>query len=122
MFQFIVTNILMVSLGVVLYVMVRTLPRIEEETAAENKSFLDRWVASEIPEKIDKALNSFLVKFLRKSKVLLLKIDNALGRHLQKIKPEGANGKDQQKPAIDFQEITSKNKDGNNGTGAPGQT
>jgi len=111
MFQFIFTNILMVSTGVVIYVIVRALPRLEPEPQPEKKSVLDRWIASEIPEKIDSALNGFLVKFLRKLKVLLLKVDNTLSGHLQKIKSETggtANGNGKQKPVIDFKEIAAE--------------
>lgn len=110
MFEFILTNILMVALGVILYLAVRTLPRLEEEPGGESKSLIERWVASELPEKIDVALNSFTEKFLRKVKVLLLKVDNALSGHLKRIKPENS------KPAsaIDFKEITEQNKNGEN--------
>lgn len=60
-----------------------------------------------MPEKIDAVLNGFLVKFLRRLKVLILRVDNALSRHLQKVKPE-ENGK---KPNIDFKEIAGQNKE-----------
>jgi len=98
----------MVSLSTVLYLMVRVLPRIAEEPHhADKKSFLDRWGHSHMPEKIDAVLNGFLVKFLRRLKVLILRVDNALSRHLQKVKPE-ENGK---KPNIDFKEIAGQNKE-----------
>lgn len=108
--MFIFTSVLMVSLSTLLYLMARALPRIAEEPAeADKRNFLDRWAHSPIPEKVDIALNGFLLKFLRKLKVLVLKIDNALSRHLQKVKPE-ENGK---KPAIDFKEIAGQNKEQN---------
>ncbi len=91
MFQFIFTNILMISAGALIYVVARALPRLEPEPQPEKKNILERWIASEVPEKVDTALNGFTVKFLRKVKVLLLKTDNALSGHLQRIKPE-ANG------------------------------
>jgi hypothetical protein len=110
MLQFIFTNILLVSVGIVLYVTVRTLPRIENSGTEDKKGVLERWVASEIPERIDLALNGFLFKFLRKLRVVLLKADNSVSGHLQKIKPESpSNGK---VPAIDFKEIASQNKSG----------
>lgn len=108
MVMFIFTSILMVSLSAVLYLMVRALPRIAEEPQTEKRSFLDRWAHSQIPEKVDEALNGFLLKFLRKLKVAVLKIDNGLSKRLEKVKPEG-NGK---KPAIDFKEIAGQNKEG----------
>lgn len=111
MVQFILANIFMVSLGAVIYVVARTLPRLEPESGPEKKSVFERWLASEVPEKIDSALNGFLVKFLRKLKILLLKVDNSLSGHLQKIKPEAGgatNGNGKAKPVIDFKEIVAE--------------
>ena len=98
----------MVSLSMVLYLMVRALPRIVDDPSYEKKGLLDRWAHSQIPEKVDIALNGWLLKALRKVKVLLLKVDNNLSKHLEKVKPE-ENGK---KPAIDFKEISGQNKEG----------
>jgi hypothetical protein len=111
MLSFIFTTLLMLSLGAILYLMVRALPRVAEETAAnggngapDRKTLLDRWAHSEIPEKVDAALNGFLFKFFRKAKVTVLKLDNALGSRLQKMKPEDNAAKQ----AIDFKEISGK--------------
>lgn len=97
----------MISASAMLYLMVQALPRIAEEPAGESKSFLDRWGRSHIPEKIDVAWNGFLLKFLRKFKVFVMKLDNNLSRHLQKVKPEAAD----KKPNIDFKEIAGQNKE-----------
>lgn len=114
MLQFVVTNIFMVSLGVILYVAVRTLPRLDEAAAPEKKGAWERWLASGVPEKVDKALNSFLAKFLRRLKVILLRADNAVTAQLKKVKPE-ANGAQRQN--IDFRAIKEEhkgeNKEGN---------
>ncbi|MBU6500979.1 MAG: hypothetical protein KGJ89_02535 [Patescibacteria group bacterium] len=112
MAQFIFTNIFMISLGTILYVAVRTLPRIEM-SGEDKKGIMERWLASELPEKVDVAMNGFLVKFLRKLKILLLKVDNSLSGHLRKIRPENT-GANAQKPAIDFKEISGKNKEDGN--------
>ena len=108
--QFIFTDLLMLSLGVILYVLVRTLPRIEESVPVEKKSFLERWIASEIPEKIDAVMHGFLVKFLRKSKVFLLKVDNTLSSRLRKMNPE-IDPLAKTKQNIDFSEISGKNRE-----------
>ena len=100
----------MVSLSTVLYLVVRAMPRIEEEPSADRRSFLERWGHSHIPEKVDAVFNSFLLKLLRKFKVLVLKMDNSLAKHLQKVKPEEAG----KKPSIDFKEIAGQNKEGEN--------
>jgi len=104
--EFIFTIVLMICLGTVLYLTVQALPRIKE-VPTDEKGFLERWAHSEMPEKIDAAFNNFLLKFLRKVKVLILKLDNALARHLQKIKPE-----EDKRPSIDFKEISGQNKEG----------
>lgn len=115
MFQFILTTILMASLGTMLYLMARALPRMEEE-ASDKQNFLDRLSSSEIPEKIDAAFNSFLFKFLRKSKVILLKIENFINEKLKKISHNGdtknlggltANPK----PKIDFKDLNGAEKE-----------
>ena len=86
--------------------MVIALPRIEE-VPTEQKNFFDRWAHSEIPEKVDAAFNGFLLKFLRKIKVFILKLDNMLGKHLQKINPENKKNKSN----IDFKQISGQNKE-----------
>jgi len=94
MFQFIITNILMLSLGTILYLLVRSLPRIDESEAnSANESLIERWVASEIPERVDDLIKTFTGKLLRKFKVFLLKIDNLLTERLKKIKNENGNGR-----------------------------
>jgi hypothetical protein len=103
--EFIFTIILMICLGMVLYLTVQALPRIEE-APTDRKGFFERWAHSEMPEKIDTAFNNFLLKFLRKIKVMILKLDNTLARHLQKIKPE-----EDKRPNIDFKEISGQNKE-----------
>lgn len=113
MFQFILTNVFSISLGVLLYFVIRTLPRIEPDSGVpDTKGFFERLIVSKIPERVDGAVNSFLFKFLRKFKVALLKVDNIVGRQIKKIQPEAnGNGENADKSAIDFAEITSKNKD-----------
>lgn len=103
MFQFIVTNIFMVSLGVILYVAVRTLPRIDDSAVPEKRGAWEKWLSSGLPEKTDKFINAFLAKFLRKTKIALLKIDNSVTLRLNKVK-QGGNGA-QPKAAIDFKAI-----------------
>lgn len=100
--QFILTNILLISVGAILVIMIRALPRLSEEESKAKASLIERWIASELPEKLDLAMNNFMVKFLRKSKVWIMKIDNELTKHLKKIKPE-TNGNGKPKP--DFKEM-----------------
>jgi hypothetical protein len=92
----------MVSLSFVLYLMVIALPRVAEDSGTEaQQSFLDRWAHSHIPEKVDAALNGFFLKFLRRTKILVLKLDNTLGKYLKNMKLD-----DDAKKPIDFKDIT----------------
>lgn len=109
MFQFIAVNLLMLSLGTALYLIARTLPRVEEGGGVKKSGIVERWVNSQVPEKIDVVLNGFLVKILRRLKVLLLKVDNSISRHMKKVNP-GSNGNG--KSNINFKEIVAE-KNGN---------
>jgi hypothetical protein len=105
--MFVFTILLMGSLGVVLYLMVRALPRLAEEPV-EKESFLDRWAHSEIPEKIDAAFNGFLLKFLRRVKIFALKFDNAVSSGLRKVSAE----EKEKKQSFDMKDI----RDAGNGS------
>ncbi|MDO8664379.1 MAG: hypothetical protein Q7K44_02415 [Candidatus Liptonbacteria bacterium] len=108
MLQFILTTILMASLGTMLYLVARSIPRVGEEVS-DKKSFLDRFASSEIPEKIDTAFNGFLLKYLRKLKIVLLKVDNFITEKLKKISSNGNLkhfGKLTSKPKIDLKDIS----------------
>ncbi len=93
MVQFIFTNLLMLSLGTILYLIVRALPRLDksEVEGKVNRSGFERWLVSDLPEKADLFLSSLLSKWLRKTKILLLKLDNWLGHHLKRF--SSINGK-----------------------------
>ncbi len=106
-FQFIITNIFMLSIGTILYMAVRTLPRIEDGPETEKKGLFEKWLTSEMPEKIDKALNGFLFKTLKKVRVFLLRFDNTLGEHLKKIKPD-VSGNGKPKAHMDFSAMTGE--------------
>ena len=104
MTEFIFTTILMLCLGAVLYLTVQALPRIVEEPGDEG-NFFERWARSEMPEKIDAAFNNFLLKFLRKFKIVVLRLDNALSKQLRAVTPK----ENQANTSIDFKEIAGQN-------------
>lgn len=110
MLLFVLTNIFMISLGVMLYLAVRALPRVGEDAHEAKLGVLDRWGASEIPERIDEILNNFLAKFLRKLKIWLLKADNATTAWLKKVKQD-TNGP---KPGFDIKDIVSEKMENGN--------
>ena len=107
MLQFILTTILMASLGTMLYLVARSLPRVNEELS-DKPNFLARLSSSEIPEKIDAAFNGFLLKSLRKTKVVLMKVDNFINDKLKKVSSDGTLkhfGKLTSKPKIDLKDL-----------------
>lgn len=101
MAQFIFTNLFMLALGVILYLFVRALPRVEKEEAVK-QGFIERWITSDLPEKVDFAFSNFLVKFLRRSKVWILKIDNLVGNRLKRM--SAVHKSEESKP--DWSELT----------------
>lgn len=109
MISFALNLILMAALGAILYLVARTLPRISETPEGNGRNgkmkLLERWVVSEIPEKVDEWLSDFLIKTLRKLKVVLMKVDNNLTSHLRRIKPQ--NGKSETN-GRDFKEIVEE--------------
>ncbi len=104
MLQFIFTMLVMFSAGTVLFLVTKTLPQLEEGTPTEKLGVFERFVVSEIPERLDRALEMFLLKFLRKLKVWILKVDNSITHHLKRLKPEATNGVSK----VDFKEILSE--------------
>lgn len=115
MFQFILTNIFMISLGTVLYLVSRSLPRLGEEEVPQKQGVLERLVTSEIPEKVDALLGTYSGKFVRKLKIYLLRLDNYLTEKLKRGNTEG-NGKGT--PKIDFKEISGEASDSSTGGGS----
>ena len=101
MLIFILTDVLMIAVGGVLYLMVRALPRIAE-VSADHQNIIDRLAHSEIPEKLDAAFDTLLVKFLRKSKVFILKLENSLNKRLRKINLEASADVATKASIVDF--------------------
>ena len=86
MLQFILTTILFLALGTILFLVVRSLPRIGEDPAVRRTNIWERLLASEIPERIDAVVTNVLAKFLRRTKVVVLKLDNRITKFLEKSK------------------------------------
>jgi hypothetical protein len=109
MAEFIFSLVLMVCLGAVLWIAVRALPRLEEiPGGTETKSPLERWAHSELPERIDAAMNGFFVKFLRRMKVMVLRMDNSIASGLRKVQ----HSENRANESIDFKEISGHNSEG----------
>jgi poly-D-alanine transfer protein DltD len=90
MYDFILQTFFITSLAVIIYLMARSLPRIQEaEGHVTLSDYLEKWVAKLPLSKIDDSLNNRLEKFLRRTRVLVLKLDNSINRHLNKRKENG---------------------------------
>jgi len=83
----------MLSLGTLIYLLARVVPRVSETEiqAVSASDFLDQWIKKLPLEKMDAWLSSQFEKFLRKFKVVVLKLDNLLTKHLQSLKPPAQN-------------------------------
>jgi|SRR3989338_3474631 len=82
--------VLFISLGTVIYVAARAVPRISE---GESERKPARNFLTSLPlHKFDAAAASFLEKLLRKVKVLLLRVDNGVNGYLSKIRSSNGNG------------------------------
>lgn len=108
MFQFILITVFYLALGVMLYLIVRALPRVEEETSELKPGAWTKLIASDIPGKIDSAFIGFSAKFLRRFKVVVLKLDNWLTKFLEKTKEPA-------KKSISFAELNGNGKSSESG-------
>ena len=88
MYNFILQIIIMSSLGIIVYLFGRAIPRISniEENITKN-SFqfkLDKFIAKIPFDKIDISFSTSIEKTLRKIKLLLMKWDNIVTNHIEK--------------------------------------
>ena len=95
MYNFILQITIMLSLAVMIYLAARVVPRVSEmPTPTNQKNHVDQLVKKIPLDKIDFFLNSLVAKFLRKSKIFVLKLDNLISNSLNKFKTTNENGKD----------------------------
>ena len=87
MVKFILQIIIMLSLGVVLYLISRALPRINDEEVKKTSSGEPHWFMLYL-EKTDVWLKAVSEKSLRRARVWILKLDNFVGQMLNRFKKE----------------------------------
>ncbi len=107
MLQFVFSQLLLVSVGIVLYLSVRSLPRLGEEEPVHKQNWLEKWITSEIPHRLDASFSLYLGKLLRKLKVWLLRVDNILTQHLKTLSSDKREGDKK----IDFKEIVGEKEE-----------
>ena len=115
MFIFTLQIILLLSLGLMVYIVARKIPVISDnvdEIESHNSvsSKIESLINSIPLDKIDFVLSQFLEKTLRKTKLLLMKLDNYLNHHLEKFKnvKQATNLQKEKKLAL-FEKLTEDN-------------
>lgn len=96
MYSFILHFLIMVSLAAIIYLIARTIPRIDENVVSgqSEKYFMEKFFSRLPLEKIDFMFDNLLEKTLRKFKIVVMRIDNVLTRKLSNFKPTILNEKD----------------------------
>jgi len=95
MYDFILQIVTFLSLGVLIYLFARALPRINENVSSEptpRTDYIDKAMKKLPLSKIDSMINLFIGKALRRIKVVVMKVDNVINRHLNKVKKNGDSG------------------------------
>lgn len=87
MYNFVLQTIVMLSLGAIIYLFARALPRVSETVSSEpRKNYLEDFLKKFPLEKADAFSSYWLERFLRKLKIVILRFDNLLTKHLQSLK------------------------------------
>ncbi len=97
MYSFLTTIVMVAALAAMIYLLARALPRISdaEHANSANASSFDKMLDKLPMEKMDGAISSFFEKLLRKSKLIVLKIDNLLNNYLDQVKKHSPARKEQ---------------------------
>ena len=86
MVKLILNSIILLSFSVIIYIVAKTLPRVEEKPE-EGPILKEHWVAKYI-ERADAWFQSALEKFLRRLRVWVLKFDNYVGKKLGSLRKD----------------------------------
>ncbi len=87
MYDFFLQTSLFASLGVIIYLLARAVPRVNESgEMVHTHGRMDRILAKLPLEKIDARLRVIFEKTLRKTRIVTMKIDNAVHNRLTKLK------------------------------------
>lgn len=98
----------MVSLGTIIYLVARAVPRVNENAKFERRENYFDALFKKLPiEKADAFASMIAEKTLRKFKILVLRLDNLLTKQLKNFKSEPSN---EDRPAL----FEKKEEDGNN--------
>jgi hypothetical protein len=86
MFDFIIHILFVSSLGFIVYLIARALPRVADDGSPLSGGVFDRLVDRLPLQRLDQALLDVLERILRKAKMLVTKMDNSVNAHLARIR------------------------------------
>ena len=82
----------MVSLGGIIYLFARALPRVTDAPIPVNRKDYLAELMKKLPlEKADAWFAQLFGKFLRKSKITILKLDNLLTKHINSLRKDNSS-------------------------------
>lgn len=93
MFSFVFEILVFISLAGILAITLRVLPRVSNEVFTGSHSLIKVHEAMVFFEQMDGALKSMLEKFLRKVKVIILKLDNFVTKKIAEFSNDRAKEK-----------------------------
>jgi len=125
--NFILEIILMASLGAMIYLVARAVPRVSDTVLDENSSNkglgerLSKFIDSFPIEKADLTISRLFERVLRTIKLLVMRVDNKLSQHLAKFKAKiSSNGQNGAKPTL-FSVSNGDKENGNNSDISPAE-
>lgn len=105
MLRFIIQTLIMLSLGAMLYLMAKALPRVEDENQDAVRMSQSKIMA--YVERFDEIFKVSLEKALRRLRVWLLRLDNFISKKLNRFKK---NGTREAKPSLTSEEGKEEDK------------
>ena len=109
MYDFLLQSSLFLSLGALIYLMARAVPRVDESGEARHPAGRFDRMLSKLPlREIDEKLDLVFEKILRRLKIIIMKSDNLINEYLGKVKK--SNGVNEKKPDL-FQELNGDKKE-----------
>ena len=91
MFQILFLNASLVGAALLLLLFIRALPRMGD-TASARQGVFERWLTSQVPERMDAFARAAFLRTLRRVKILVLRLDNGINEKLQRMKLESGEG------------------------------
>ncbi len=110
MYDFILQAVFFGSLAVMAFLFARALPRVEEATDPKGiYDHIDEWLGKLPLQHLDERANSFMFKFLKRTRVIVMKLDNRIIRHLDRVRKSGEQAVSPTQELLDH--VQGENKD-----------